>query len=101
MSVCQTAWPCLLLEYYKDKVWCFISYAVLYLTVYVVVLGGNDQLHQSDLHPELYRRTGKSVNTSQSQFVILQSCIYTTAPWAPADMDFLPFLTEFNLNGDG
>lgn len=96
MPVCQTAWACLLV----DKAWCFNSYVVLYLTVYVLVLGGNDQLHQSDLHPELYRGTGRSINTPQSLSVIWQSCIYTTALWAPADMDFLPFLTEFNLNGD-
>lgn len=25
----------------------------------LIVLGGHDQLHQSDLHPELHRGTGK------------------------------------------
>lgn len=40
----------------RTKAWCFISCAVSLL-----VLGGNDQLHQSDLHSELHRGTGRSI----------------------------------------
>lgn len=102
-SCCQTAWPCLLLLCFKDKTWCFISCAVLYLRVYLLVLGGNDQLHQSDLHSELHRGTGRSINTSQS---LMFSCSHVnthvplfSVPQMASYFGYSVAVTD--LNGDG